>query len=67
LARLKDLEAKANEIHDVMSKIPEWPTWHVSGTRPAECELIVDRAAADRFGINVSDVRCCGNCIAARP
>ena len=40
-----------------MSRIPaSWPIWHVSGTRPAD-RWLVDRAAADRFGINVGDVQ----------
>jgi cobalt-zinc-cadmium resistance protein CzcA len=55
---LKVLEAKANEIQDVMSKIPgvaDLGTFQVRGQ--PNVNLVVDRAAADRFGINVSDVQ----------
>ena len=55
---LKMLEAKANEIQDVMSKIPgvaDLGTFQVRGQ--PNVNLVVDRAAADRFGINVSDVQ----------
>jgi heavy metal efflux system protein len=55
---LKTLEQKANEIQDVMSKIPgiaDLGTFEVRGQ--PNVNLIVDRAAADRFGINVSDVQ----------
>jgi cobalt-zinc-cadmium resistance protein CzcA len=55
---LKVLEAKANEIREVMSKIPgvaDLGTFQVRGQ--PNVNLIVDRAAADRFGINVSDVQ----------
>ena len=55
---LKTLEAKANEIQDVMRKIPgvaDLGTFQVRGQ--PNVNLIVDRAAADRFGINVSDVQ----------
>ena len=55
---LRVLEAKANEIHDVMSKIPgvaDLGTFQVRGQ--PNVNLIVDRAAAERFGINVSDVQ----------
>jgi cobalt-zinc-cadmium resistance protein CzcA len=55
---LKLLEAKANEIQDVMSKIPgvaDLGTFQVRGQ--PNVNLVVDRAAADRFGINVSDVQ----------
>jgi heavy metal efflux system protein len=55
---LKVLEAKANEIQDVMAKIPgvaDLGTFQVRGQ--PNVNLVVDRAAADRFGINVSDVQ----------
>jgi len=55
---LKSLEQKANEIQDVMSKIPgvaDLGTFQVRGQ--PNVNLVVDRAAADRFGINVSDVQ----------
>jgi len=55
---LKVLEAKANEIQDVMSRIPgvaDLGTFQVRGQ--PNVNLIVDRAAADRFGLNVSDVQ----------
>ncbi len=55
---LKVLEAKANEIQAVMSRIPgvaDLGTFQVRG-QPS-VNLVVDRAAADRFGINVSDVQ----------
>ncbi|MGA8311320.1 MAG: CusA/CzcA family heavy metal efflux RND transporter [Terriglobales bacterium] len=55
---LKVLEAKANEIQDVMIKIPgvaDLGTFQVRGQ--PNVNLVVDRAAADRFGINVSDVQ----------
>jgi cobalt-zinc-cadmium resistance protein CzcA len=55
---LKLLEAKANEIQDVMTKIPgvaDLGTFQVRGQ--PNVNLVVDRAAADRFGINVSDVQ----------
>jgi cobalt-zinc-cadmium resistance protein CzcA len=55
---LKMLEQKANEIQDVMEKIPgvaDLGTFQVRGQ--PNVNLIVDRAAADRFGINVSDVQ----------
>jgi cobalt-zinc-cadmium resistance protein CzcA len=55
---LKVLEAKANEIQDVMEKIPgvaDLGTFQVRGQ--PNVNLVVDRAAADRFGINVSDVQ----------
>jgi cobalt-zinc-cadmium resistance protein CzcA len=57
-ADLKMLEAKANEIQDVMSKIPgiaDLGTFQVRGQ--PNVNLVVNRAAADRFGINVSDVQ----------
>jgi heavy metal efflux system protein len=55
---LKVLEAKANEIQNVMSKIPgvaDLGTFQVRGQ--PNVNMVVDRAAADRFGINVSDVQ----------
>jgi cobalt-zinc-cadmium resistance protein CzcA len=55
---LKVLEAKANEIQDVMSRIPgvaDLGTFQVRGQ--PNVNMVVDRAAADRFGINVSDVQ----------
>ena len=55
---LKVLEAKANEIQDVMGKIPgvaDLGTFQVRGQ--PNVNLIVDRAAAARVGINVSDVQ----------
>ncbi len=55
---LKSLEQKANKIQDVMSKIPgvaDLGTFQVRGQ--PNVNLVVDRAAADRFGINVSDVQ----------
>jgi heavy metal efflux system protein len=55
---LKVLEAKANEIQDLMGKIPgvaDLGTFQVRGQPNVNLE--VDRAAADRFGINVSDVQ----------
>jgi heavy metal efflux system protein len=57
-ADLKMLEAKADEIQDVMRKVPgvaDLGTFQVRGQ--PNVNLIVDRAAADRFGINVSDVQ----------
>jgi len=55
---LKVLEQKADEIQDVMQKIPgvaDLGTFQVRGQ--PNVNLVVDRAAADRFGINVSDVQ----------
>jgi cobalt-zinc-cadmium resistance protein CzcA len=55
---LKVLEQKANELQAVMSKVPgvaDLGTFEVRGQ--PNVNLIVDRAAADRFGINVSDVQ----------
>jgi cobalt-zinc-cadmium resistance protein CzcA len=55
---LKALEQKANEIQDLMAKIPgvaDLGTFQVRGQ--PNVNLAVDRAAADRFGINVSDVQ----------
>src|SRR3984957_3420277 len=55
---LKTLEQKADEMQDVMSKIPgvaDLGTFQVRGQ--PNVNLVVDRATADRFGINVSDVQ----------
>ncbi|MGH9499514.1 MAG: efflux RND transporter permease subunit [Terriglobales bacterium] len=55
---LKVLEQKADEMQNVMSKIPgvaDLGTFQVRGQ--PNVDLVVDRAAADRFGINVSDVQ----------
>jgi heavy metal efflux system protein len=55
---LKILEAKADEIQGVMSKIEgvaDLGTFQVRGQ--PNVNLVVDRATADRFGINVSDVQ----------
>ena len=57
-ADLKVLEGKASEIQDAMSRIPgvaDLGTFQVRGQ--PNVNLVVDRAAADRFGINVSDVQ----------
>jgi cobalt-zinc-cadmium resistance protein CzcA len=55
---LKVLEQKADEIQAVMSKISgvaDLGTFQVRGQ--PNVNLVVDRAAADRFGISVSDVQ----------
>jgi cobalt-zinc-cadmium resistance protein CzcA len=55
---LKTLEQKANEITEVMNKIPgvaDLGTFQVRGQ--PNVNLVVDRAEADRFGINVSDIQ----------
>jgi heavy metal efflux system protein len=55
---LKTLEQKADEMQDVMSKIPgvaDLGTFQVRGQ--PNVNLVVNRAMADRFGINVSDVQ----------
>jgi cobalt-zinc-cadmium resistance protein CzcA len=55
---LKILEAKANEIQEIMTKVPgvtDLGTFQVRGQ--PNVNLVIDRAAADRFGINVSDVQ----------
>src|SRR5580704_17774027 len=55
---LKTLEQKAEEMQNVMSQIPgvaDLGTFQVRGQ--PNVNLVVDRAAADRFGINVSDVQ----------
>ncbi|MBI3664912.1 MAG: efflux RND transporter permease subunit [Acidobacteria bacterium] len=55
---LKQLEQKADEIVDVMRAIPgiaDLGVFRVAGQ--PNVNLIVDRAKADRFGINVSDIQ----------
>jgi cobalt-zinc-cadmium resistance protein CzcA len=55
---LKSLEQKADEIQSVMAKIPgvaDLGTFQVRGQ--PNVNLDIDRAAADRFGINVSDIQ----------
>jgi cobalt-zinc-cadmium resistance protein CzcA len=55
---LKTLEKKAEEMQGVMSQIPgvaDLGTFQVRGQ--PNVNLVVDRAAADRFGINVSDIQ----------
>jgi len=55
---LKTLEQKAEEMQNVMSQIPgvaDLGTFQVRGQ--PNVNLVVDRAAADRFGINVSDIQ----------
>ena len=55
---LKTLEQKADEMQGVMSHIPgvaDLGTFQVRGQ--PNVNLNVDRAAADRFGINVSDIQ----------
>jgi heavy metal efflux system protein len=55
---LKTLEQKADEIQGVMSQIPgvaDLGTFQVRGQ--PNVNLNVDRAAADRFGINVADIQ----------
>ncbi|HZE26347.1 MAG TPA: CusA/CzcA family heavy metal efflux RND transporter [Terriglobales bacterium] len=55
---LKSLEEKADEIQGVMAKIPgvaDLGTFQVGGQ--PNVNLVVDRSAADRFGINVSDIQ----------
>ena len=55
---LTALEQKANEIQGAMAKIPgvaDLGTFQVRGQ--PNVNLIVDRVAAERFGINVSDVQ----------
>src|ERR1700758_3635343 len=55
---LKVLEEKANEILDVMSKIVGIEGLGIFQVRgQPNVNLVVDRMAADRFGINVSDVQ----------
>ncbi len=55
---LKMLEQKADEMQGVMAQIPgiaDLGTFQVRGQ--PNVNLNVDRAAADRFGINVSDIQ----------
>src|ERR1039457_866314 len=55
---LKTLEQKADEMQGVMSQIPgvaDLGTFQVRGQ--PNVNLNVDRVAADRFGINVSDIQ----------
>jgi cobalt-zinc-cadmium resistance protein CzcA len=55
---LKELEQKADEIQTVMAKVPgvaDLGTFQVRGQ--PNVNLVVDRAAADRYGINVSDIQ----------
>src|ERR1700719_1074066 len=55
---LKTLEQKADEMQNVMSKIPgiaDLGTFQVRGQ--PNVNLAVNRASADRFGIKVSDVQ----------
>ncbi len=55
---LKILEQKADQMQSVMSTVPgvaDLGTFQVRGQ--PNVNLVVDRAAADRFGINVSDVQ----------
>jgi cobalt-zinc-cadmium resistance protein CzcA len=55
---LKTLEQKAEEMQGVMSQIPgvaDLGTFQVRGQ--PNVNLNIDRAAADRFGINVSDIQ----------
>jgi cobalt-zinc-cadmium resistance protein CzcA len=55
---LKVLEQKANEMQEVMSKIPgiaDLGTFEVRGQ--PNLNLVLDRVAANRFGVNVSDVQ----------
>ena len=55
---LKSLEEKADEIQAVMARIPgvaDLGTFQVRGQ--PNVNLVVDRVAADRFGINVSDIQ----------
>jgi len=55
---LKTLETKADEIVNTMQPIPgvtDLGTFHVLGQ--PNLNLIVDRAKADRFGINVADIQ----------
>jgi cobalt-zinc-cadmium resistance protein CzcA len=55
---LKELEQKADDIQKVMAKIAgvaDLGTFQVRGQ--PNVNLVVDRAAADRFGINVSDIQ----------
>jgi cobalt-zinc-cadmium resistance protein CzcA len=60
---LQTLEQKAEEMQNVMRQIPgiaDLGTFEVRGQ--PNVNLIVDRAAADRFGINVSDIQDAAEC-----
>lgn len=55
---LRQLEKSANEIVDIMSRVPgiaDLGVFRVVGQ--PNVNLTVDRARADRFGINVSDIQ----------
>ncbi len=55
---LKVLEQKADEIQAVMANVPgvaDLGTFQVRGQ--PNVNLVIDRAQADRFGINVSDIQ----------
>src|SRR6202040_1851785 len=55
---LKLLEQKAAEMQSVMSSIPGVADLGAFQVRSkTNVNLVVDRAAADRFGINVSDIQ----------
>lgn len=55
---LKVLEQKANQMQGVMSNIPGIADLGVFEVRgQPNVNLVIDRAAADRFGINVSDIQ----------
>ncbi|MBV9574128.1 MAG: efflux RND transporter permease subunit, partial [Acidobacteriales bacterium] len=55
---LKVLEKKADEMQSVMRQIPGVADLGVFQVRgQPSVNLVVDRAAADRFGINVSDIQ----------
>jgi cobalt-zinc-cadmium resistance protein CzcA len=57
-SNLKTLEEKGNQIVQVMSAIPgvaDLGLFHVIGQ--PNLSYVVDRAAADRYGINVADVQ----------
>lgn len=55
---LKMLEEKANQMRDVMAKIPGITDLGIFEVRgQPNVNLVVDRSAADRFGLNVSDVQ----------
>jgi len=60
---LQTLEQKAEEMQSVMRQIPgvaDLGTFEVRGQ--PNVNLVVDRAAADRFGINVSDIQDAAEC-----
>jgi heavy metal efflux system protein len=60
---LQILEQKAEEMQTVMRQIPgvaDLGTFEVRGQ--PNVNLLVDRAAADRFGINVSDIQDAAEC-----